>query len=327
MNIFDVTSYMPHGMCFLWQPNLLLLHVISDALIAIAYFSIPVVLVYVVRRRADLPFLTVFRMFSAFIVSCGLTHVMSIVVIWYPAYWLEGVLKALTAILSVATAVALVPLLPRILSLRSPAQLEKLNLQLSAAVDEAEVARVRLADLATEMQQQSVTDALTELTNRRGFDERLAEATANSRRSGGVASLLMIDIDNFKEFNDTYGHLRGDACLREVAEAIRKAARRPRDVVARFGGEEFAVIMEGTDTAGAHHLAERIRTSVEALQIAQGSGANHPVVTVSVGAATGSRQEDLIPDLLLSRADQALYSAKAAGGNVIVGSDERTTAV
>ena len=114
---------MPHGECFLWQPSVLALHVISDALIALAYFSIPVVLLLLVRKRDDLPFRAAFLMFSLFIVSCGLTHVMAIVVIWHPLYWLEGWLKALTAAASIATGILLLPMLPRALRLRSPAEL------------------------------------------------------------------------------------------------------------------------------------------------------------------------------------------------------------
>jgi len=129
---------MPHGACFLWQSNVLALHVVSDALIAAAYFSIPFVLVQLVRRRRDIPFSGVFWAFSIFIVSCGLTHVFSIVVIWTPLYWAEGAIKALTALSSVATAIMLVPLLPRALSLKTPAQLEALNESLRNTMIERE---------------------------------------------------------------------------------------------------------------------------------------------------------------------------------------------
>lgn len=137
-NPVDPQAFMPHGTCFLWQPNVLYLHVFSDALIALAYFSIPFVLLSLVRRRPDLPFSAVFRMFSAFIVACGTTHILSIVVIWHPVYWLEGYVKALTAVLSIATAIAIAPLLPRILALRTPDELQRVNRQLETAVAEAE---------------------------------------------------------------------------------------------------------------------------------------------------------------------------------------------
>jgi anti-sigma regulatory factor (Ser/Thr protein kinase) len=118
-------------MCFLWQPELLAFHVVADALIALAYFSIPVFLIWVARKRGDLPFSWVFWMFALFILSCGMTHVMAIWVIWHPDYWLEGSIKWVTAISSVGTAAMLLPLTPRILSIRSPEQAEQLIAQLS----------------------------------------------------------------------------------------------------------------------------------------------------------------------------------------------------
>ena len=133
----NVSGFMPHGMCFLWQPDVLTLHVISDALIALAYFSIPFMLVRLIRRRKDLPFSGVFWMFSLFIVSCGCTHIMSIVVIWHPFYWIEGGVKGITAAASIATAIMLVPLLPRAMNLRSPVELERINVQLQASIDES----------------------------------------------------------------------------------------------------------------------------------------------------------------------------------------------
>lgn len=132
-------SFMPHGMCFLWRPDVLTLHIISDALIALAYFSIPLMLVRLLQQRPDLPFQAAFVMFSVFIVSCGLTHIMAIVVIWFPLYWIDGGIKAITALASVTTACMLVPILPRALALRTPAELEKLNERLQATVAESDV--------------------------------------------------------------------------------------------------------------------------------------------------------------------------------------------
>jgi diguanylate cyclase (GGDEF)-like protein len=325
MQMLRSGAFMPHGMCFLWQPGILALHVISDALIALAYFSIPLLLIIIARRRSDLGFVPMFVMFSLFIVSCGLTHIVSIIVIWHPIYWIEGWLKALTAALSIATAIAMVPLLPNILKLRSPAELEAVNAELHAvnerladAAADAATAHKLLAASAEKLHELSVTDDLTNVANRRGFDVRLYEALAHCRRVSTHASVLMIDIDNFKNYNDTFGHLEGDVCLRTVADAIGRNVRRTRDLVARFGGEEFAVIMEGTDAIGARFMAERIRESVAELGVAQGDGARHPVVTVSVGVAAAVDPDQLIPDVLLNRADQALYAAKASGGNVVV---------
>jgi len=130
------SGFLPHGMCFLWDPRVLSLHVISDAFTAIAYFSIPIVLVWFIRHRKDLPFQGIFAMFGIFIIACGTTHVLSIWTIWHPDYWLSGWVKAVTASASLATAVMLVPLIPRALRLRSPHELDHLNAILRELLDE-----------------------------------------------------------------------------------------------------------------------------------------------------------------------------------------------
>jgi anti-sigma regulatory factor (Ser/Thr protein kinase) len=134
--MMDLPRFMPHGMCYLWQPGVLWLHVASDAAIAVAYFTIAATIVWFVSKRRDLPFKPIFWMFSLFIASCGCTHAFSIWVIWRPDYWPEGIVKALTATLSIATAVLLVPLLPRALALRSPRELEAVNTELAATLRE-----------------------------------------------------------------------------------------------------------------------------------------------------------------------------------------------
>ncbi len=123
-SLFDPSGFMPHGHCYLWQPQLIALHVVSDALIALSYLSIPVTLGYFVRRRRDLPFAKVFWAFAAFIVTCGLSHMMEIWTLWTPHYWLSGGVKAVTALASIATALMLFAFVPRGLALPSPAQLE-----------------------------------------------------------------------------------------------------------------------------------------------------------------------------------------------------------
>ncbi len=134
------TGYLPHGHCYLWQTDLLWLHVLSDLWIALAYFSIPITLIYFIRKRRDLPFKGIFLLFGAFIISCGLTHLMSIWTLWYPHYWLSGLIKAITAFVSVLTAVALIPLLPKALALPNPRELATLNSQLRQAKENAELA-------------------------------------------------------------------------------------------------------------------------------------------------------------------------------------------
>ena len=166
----------------------------------------------------------------------------------------------------------------------------------------------RLTSLASE-------DGLTGLTNRRGFDVALRRAFAQSRRTGAPLSFLLVDVDHFKAYNDTYGHPAGDRCLRTIANLLRVSLRRPSDVVARYGGEEFSAILPDTPLEGAMQLAESVRQSILGLGMEHGA-TRFGVVTVSVGVATmtaGSRFER--HEELTAAADAALYAAKAAGRN------------
>jgi PAS domain S-box-containing protein len=136
------TTFMPHGQCYLWNPDLLRLHAVSDSLITLAYFSIPVALIYFVRKRRDLPYPALFLLFGAFIVACGTTHLLEVVTIWHPYYWLSGGVKAATAAISLVCAVCLVRIVPDALALPSPEDLRQLNLALEEKV------RARTADLS-----------------------------------------------------------------------------------------------------------------------------------------------------------------------------------
>lgn len=147
------SSFIPHGHCYLWKPGLVGLHIVSDALIALAYYSIPILLIYFVRRRRDVPFDWIFVMFGVFIVACGTTHLMDIWTLWHPSYWLSGGLKAITALASVATAVSLVPLLPQALALPSPAQLETTNLALTKEITEHRQAEQAVLHLNAKLEQ------------------------------------------------------------------------------------------------------------------------------------------------------------------------------
>ncbi|MEH1803910.1 hybrid sensor histidine kinase/response regulator [Nostoc sp.] len=135
-NFLTSESFIPHGHCYLWQTNLVWLHILSDAFIALAYYSIPATLFYFVRKRKDLPFDWIFLLFSGFIVACGTTHLMEIWTLWHPTYWVSGFLKAVTATISVITALELVPLVPQALALPSPAQLEQANQELQTQITE-----------------------------------------------------------------------------------------------------------------------------------------------------------------------------------------------
>ncbi|AVH73677.1 PAS domain S-box protein [Nostoc sp. 'Lobaria pulmonaria (5183) cyanobiont'] len=148
-NFFSTSQFIPHGHCYLWKPGLVWLHLISDVLTGLAYYSIPVMLVYFVRKRRDMPFGWIFLMFSTFIVACGTTHLMDVWTLWYPTYWLSGLLKAITAFVSVLTAIQLVPLMPQVLALSNPAQLEAANYQLAREIAE----RIRTEEVLRESEQ------------------------------------------------------------------------------------------------------------------------------------------------------------------------------
>jgi len=161
-HFFSGQGFMPHGMCFLWRPDVLSLHIISDATIAIAYFSIPFTLFYFVAKRRDLTFQWMFVCFGLFIVACGMTHVMDIVVVWHPLYWLAGSIKAVTALASMGTAILLTRLVPHALRLPSPAALEAANVALSSEIAERQRAE-QAAQSATLLKSQFLANMSHEL--------------------------------------------------------------------------------------------------------------------------------------------------------------------
>lgn len=179
-------------------------------------------------------------------------------------------------------------------------------------VTDRKALEARLADDAR-------TDGLTGLANRRAFDDCLAQEWARASRDQLVLSLILIDLDCFKAFNDLYGHVAGDAALRAAAQAVKDAVRRPGDHVARYGGEELAAILPGADAAGAAVVAENIRASIEALGLAHAAN-DWRVVTASLGVASvipGSNRVMQTREQLVRAADTALYRAKASGRNRI----------
>jgi len=161
-------------------------------------------------------------------------------------------------------------------------------------------------------------DSLTEVHNRRQFDISLQSEWQRCRRAGTPLSLLMIDIDFFKNFNDHYGHDRGDDCLRSVAGLLRDALQRPDDMLVRYGGEEFAVILGATDYDGAAFLAERCRVQIAQANLPHRNSDVTDKVTVSIGHATIYPADGTHSEQLIKTADQALYEAKAGGRNLCV---------
>ncbi|MBY0557578.1 MAG: sensor domain-containing diguanylate cyclase [Burkholderiaceae bacterium] len=178
------------------------------------------------------------------------------------------------------------------------------------------VAREKLLrEQALVLRSQTFSDSLTGVANRRHFDVAIDREHRRARRNGQPLSLLMIDIDHFKPYNDHYGHQKGDQCLIRAASAMAAVLKRPCDLMARYGGEEFGIILPDTDLVQAQRIAEAIRASVLALQIPHAQHSSAQQVTVSIGIATlhADLQHDI--ETLIGAADRALYQAKHGGRN------------
>jgi len=184
-----------------------------------------------------------------------------------------------------------------------------------AEIDRAEAA-LRQSNYALE--RLTTVDPVTGLANRRAIDAYFSEQWAELERQGLPVSLMLIDVDCFKSFNDHYGHLAGDRCLAQVAEALRATTRRRDDLIARYGGEEFVIVLPATTEEVAAELAEQVRASIERTGIPHDFSNVAPVVTVSIGVAGGSIDELEDFSTLLHRADSALYAAKHGGRNRVV---------
>jgi len=164
----------------------------------------------------------------------------------------------------------------------------------------------------------SIQDGLTGIANRRCFDNFLEKEWVRLTRQQQPISLIMIDIDFFKRYNDTYGHQSGDTCLQKVAVALRTALKRRTDLVARYGGEEFVIVLPETNSQGAKELAEAARKHINQLNIFHGSSATCDHVTISAGVATMIPNADTTPISLIYSADQALYQAKNLGRDCVI---------
>ena len=180
------------------------------------------------------------------------------------------------------------------------------------ALSESQDKLIRMNEV---LQRLSHVDGLTGLSNRRYLDDFMDTEWLRAVRELTEFSLLMIDVDNFKKYNDTHGHLAGDEVLKQVAYTIRGCLNRPVDLAARYGGEEFVIVLPGTGLHGAKVMAEHICRAVELLNVAHGGMGEGAKVTVSVGGAATWPVRDWLPTVLLSVADAALYEAKGTGKN------------
>ncbi len=174
--------------------------------------------------------------------------------------------------------------------------------------------QIELEEACTKLEHQASFDALTNVANRRRFDAILDQEWRRAAREFQPLALVLIDVDNFKSYNDSHGHPAGDQCLRVIAQTLTAFARRPGDLVARYGGEEFALLLPMTDQQGSCDLAEKIRRAIEDLQIPH-PGSDLRIATISAGCAGGIPMPEVSPAQLIEEADRALYLAKANGRN------------
>jgi diguanylate cyclase (GGDEF)-like protein len=195
--------------------------------------------------------------------------------------------------------------------------------QAAIAIQQSELYQ-QLQQANQELQRLAASDGLTLVANRRCFDDTLKTEWQRLAREKASLSLILCDVDCFKLYNDTYGHLAGDDALRQVAQTISQTVKRPADLVARYGGEEFAVILPNTDITGAMAVAKEIQTNVQALQLPHPTSTISKFITLSIGVAAIIPDSKSSADTLVAAADQGLYQAKAQGRNCVVQIDFHT---
>lgn len=195
-------------------------------------------------------------------------------------------------------------------------KISRCNYELMREIQERKRIEEELKLANAELERMASIDGLTQVANRRFFDEYIRIQWTSMFRKKSPLSLIMCDIDFFKKFNDTYGHAAGDECLKQVANALQRSVMRPIDLVARYGGEEFCVVLPDTDCNGAYFVAKRIHSEIGQLRL------NHlqvkQPITISIGFSWKLPCKGSSPECLLAEADQALYQAKMQGRNRII---------
>jgi diguanylate cyclase (GGDEF)-like protein len=197
-------------------------------------------------------------------------------------------------------------------------RLRALREALQQEIEQRKQTEAQLAQANDRLRRLANLDALTQVANRYRFDDYLNQTWKRLQREQLPLSLVLCDVDYFKNFNDRYGHQVGDDCLRQVAQAIEQGTRRPADLVARYGGEEFAVILPTTTLEGAQRLCANMRTHIQQLQIPHATSQVSSVVTVSFGLVNAVPTAEITPQLLIQAADKALYRAKSQGRDTAV---------
>ena len=200
--------------------------------------------------------------------------------------------------------------------------LRNMQLRLLDEIEERKRAETALEEANKELDQLASMDGLTKIANRRQFDRHLQQEWKRLRREQVPIALILCDIDYFKRYNDTYGHVAGDKCLQQVAQGIRRAVKRPADLVARYGGEEFVVILTNTDIDGAVKVAEEIKKEIGKLEIphVQSEVGRHLSISMGVSSTVPDRSDG--PEAFINDVDQFLYQAKDAGRDRIIASEK-----
>jgi diguanylate cyclase (GGDEF)-like protein len=315
-DLFD-GSFMPHGYCLQWREDLLFMTLLGDGLTVIAYSLIPIGIIQIVRKRIDLKFNNIFLLFASFITFCGITHAINIVNIWHGYYYLAGIAKLATGIISITTAIVLWKLMPKLLAIPSMNAVREQNEKLLQSQEELRQANATLEEkvrLRTEaLQHLANTDQLTEVKNRRAIFETLESEFKRMERHPRNLSLLMLDIDHFKTVNDTLGHLEGDDVLHKVAKIVSDTCRQT-DTVGRYGGEEFLIILPETSIEAAYEMAERVRVAVSNCTTSDGKN-----ITCSIGVSSLKEGKTMLD--LIKKSDDRVYKAKDLGRNQVVYED------
>ncbi|MEO1134157.1 MAG: ATP-binding protein, partial [Cyanobacteria bacterium J06639_1] len=250
LSFFLSQRYMPHGQCYLWQPSLVWTHVLSDTLIALSYYSIPLLLVYFIRQRKDIPFKRIFLLFSLFILTCGTTHVLDVWTLWVPAYWVSGAVKAVTAIVSLYTAFALVPVLPQALALPSPTVLAQINEQLEVEIEERKQAEIVIQTLNSELEQRiqkrteelerSNRDLEAEIAERKRTEIALQQAKETAEIANRTKSDFLANMSH--ELRTPLNAILGFAQLMAHDDRLSPSQKENLSIIHRSGGHLLELI-------------------------------------------------------------------------------------
>lgn len=197
-------------------------------------------------------------------------------------------------------------------------ELEIKNQQLEQEIKERKIVEQTLQEVNQKLECLVNIDGLTGVSNRRHFDDYLAREWGRLKREQKPLSLILCDVDHFKLYNDSYGHLQGDDCLRQVAQTIAQVINRPADLVARYGGEEFAIILPNTDLSGTQEVAKKVQQAIRSLKLPHNRSKTSPFVTISMGMSSQIPEQDQALEDLIRFTDKALYTAKAQGRDRII---------